>query len=80
MYRFLEWKVIYNEERNFGSLYVSWKLPTYPSPKPTLMLTSHLGKNNVDLGEGQVGSFPETQKLLLPIPLDPEQQYTYFHH
>ena len=43
MYRFLEWKVIYNEERNFGSLYVSWKLPTYPSPKPTLMLTSHLG-------------------------------------
>ena len=44
MYRFLEWKVIYNEERNFGSLYVSWKLSTYPSPKPTLMLTSHLGK------------------------------------
>ena len=25
----------------FGSLYVSGKLPTYPSPKPTLTLTSH---------------------------------------
>ena len=36
---------------NEGSLYVSGKLPTYPSPKPTLILTSHLGKN-VGLGEG----------------------------
>ena len=27
------------------------KLPTYPSPKPTLSLTSHLG-HNVGLGEG----------------------------
>ena len=25
-----------------GSLYVSRKLPTYPSPKPKLTLTSHL--------------------------------------
>ena len=41
------------------SLYVSGKLLTYPSPKSTLTLTSHLGKN-VGLGEGQVGSFPET--------------------
>jgi len=32
-------------------LYVSGKLPTYPSPKPTLTLTSHLGQN-VGLGEG----------------------------
>ena len=31
--------------------YVSGKLPTYPSPKPTLTLTSHLGQN-VGLGEG----------------------------
>ena len=31
------------------------KLPTYPSHKPTLTLTSHLGQN-VDLGEGQVGN------------------------
>ena len=33
------------------SLYVSEKLPTHPSPKPTLTLTSHLGQN-VGLGEG----------------------------
>ena len=37
-----------------GSLYVSGKLPTYPSPKPTLTLTSHLGQN-VCSGERQVG-------------------------
>ena len=42
-----------------GSLYVSGKLPTYPSPNPTLTLTSHLGQN-VGLGEGYVSSFPET--------------------
>ena len=35
----------------FGSFYLSGKLPTYPSPKPTLTLTSHLGQN-VGLGEG----------------------------
>ena len=28
-----------------------WKLPTFPSPKPTLTLTYHLGKN-VGLGKG----------------------------
>ena len=39
-------------------VYVSGKLPMYPSPKPTLTLTSHLGQN-VGLGE-EVGSFPET--------------------
>ena len=33
------------------SLWVSGKLPTFPSPKPTLTLTSHLGQN-VGLGEG----------------------------
>ena len=33
------------------SLYVSGKLSIYPSPKPTLTLWSHLGKN-VGLGEG----------------------------
>ena len=38
---------------------ISGKLPTYPSPKLTLTLTSHLGKND-GLGEGWVGSFPET--------------------
>ena len=36
---------------NPGSLYVSGKLPTYPSPKPTLTLSFHL-EQNVDLGEG----------------------------
>ena len=38
---------------------VSGKLPTYPFPKSTLTLTSHLGQN-VGLGEGYVGSLPET--------------------
>ena len=40
-------------ERHFPvrSLYVSGKLPTYPSPKLTLTHTSHLGQN-VGLGEG----------------------------
>ena len=33
------------------SFCVSGKLPTYPSPKPTLTLTSHLGQN-AGLGEG----------------------------
>ena len=33
------------------SLYVSGKLPTYPSPTLTSVLTSHLGEN-VSLGEG----------------------------
>ena len=37
--------------RNFESFNVSGKLPSYPSPKPTLTLTSHLGQN-VGLGEG----------------------------
>ena len=35
----------------FRSIYVSEKLPTYPSPKSTLTLTSHLGQN-VGLGKG----------------------------
>ena len=36
--------------RNLGTLYVSGKLPTYPSLKPTLTLAFHLGQN-VGLGE-----------------------------
>ena len=39
----------FKNRRFFG--YVSGKLPTYPSPKATLTLTSHIGKN-VGLGEG----------------------------
>ena len=41
------------------SVHVSGKLPSYPSPKPTLTPTAHL-KQNVGLGEGYVGCFPET--------------------
>ena len=37
--------------RMAGSFYVSLKVPTYPSPKPTLTLSSYLGQN-VGLGEG----------------------------
>ena len=44
---------------HWESISVSGKLPTYPSPKSTLTLTSHLGQN-VGLGEGMVGSLPET--------------------
>ena len=35
----------------FGSFYLSGKLPTYPSPKPTLILASHL-RQNFGFGEG----------------------------
>ena len=37
--------------RELPKLYVSGKLPTYPSPKPTFTLTSHL-ERNVGLREG----------------------------
>ena len=40
-------------------IYVSGKVPSYPSPQPTLTFTSHFWQN-VGLGEGEVGSFPET--------------------
>ena len=38
----LHGELITEGSRYFGSLYVSGKLPTHPSPKPTLKLTSHL--------------------------------------
>ena len=44
--------------RRYMYVYVSGKLLTYSSLKPTLTLTSFLGKN-VSLGEGYVGRFPE---------------------
>ena len=34
-------------------------MPTYPSPNPTFCPKEEVSVN-VDLGEGQVGSFPET--------------------
>ena len=38
-------KIIFHVNR-FGSLYdVSVKLPTYPSPEPTVTLKSHFGQN-----------------------------------
>ena len=43
--------------KNFGSLYFSEKLPTHPSPKPALTLTSQLGQS-VGLGGGVGGQFP----------------------
>ena len=39
------------EEREFRSMYVSGKLPTYPSPSLALTLTSCVGQN-VRFGEG----------------------------
>ena len=42
-----------------GSLYVSAKLPTYPSPRPTFCPKGDVSVN-VGLGEGYVGSFQET--------------------
>ena len=36
-----------------------WETVHLPSPKLTLTLTSHFGQND-GLGEGWVGSFPET--------------------
>ena len=43
-----------------GSFYVSSKLPSYPSTKPTLTLSSYFGKND-GLGEGEGKSFTETK-------------------
>ena len=39
------------DAKQHGSFYISGKLPTYPSPKPTLTLSSYL-EQNVGLGEG----------------------------
>ena len=41
----------YNRTKKVGSIYVSGKPPTYPFPRSTLTLTSHLGQN-VGIGEG----------------------------
>ena len=46
------------ESQNFGIIYVSEKLPTYPSPKPTFYPKWEVSIN-VALGEELVGSFPE---------------------
>ena len=41
----------YKANKGIVVVVVSGKLPTYPSPKQTLTLTSHFGQNDV-LGEG----------------------------
>ena len=46
-------------QSRYSCRWYSGKLPTYPSPKPTWTLTSHLGQN-VGSGEGWVSSFLET--------------------
>ena len=51
-----------------GSLYVTGKLPTYPSPKLTLTLTSHLGQN-VGLGEGRWAV--SRKRIMMTTPLFP---------
>ena len=39
------------ENKNFGIIYLSEELPTYPSPKPTFYLKSEVSVN-IALGEG----------------------------
>ena len=51
-----------------GSLYVTGKLPTYPSPKLKLTLTSHLGQN-VGLGEGRW--VVSRKRIMMTTPLFP---------
>ena len=48
---------------------VSGKLPTYPSPKPTLTPTSHL-RQNVVLGEKAGGQFPRNVNWLFSNALE----------
>ena len=46
-----------------GSIKVSWKLPSYPSPNPTLTFASHLGQN-VGLGWGRWAVFQKAKLIL----------------
>ena len=63
-------------ESHYGSLYVSGKLPTYPSPKPAETLISHLGQNVGFLRVGAgMGRWSVSQKRitfchdLVPSPI-----------
>ena len=51
--------------RSWGSIEFSGKQTTYPSPKSTLTLISHLGQNR-DLGEGKVVSQPVIDSAIWP--------------
>ena len=56
------------QQVSFGSLYISGKLPTYPSPNPKLTLTSHLGQTaGLGIGERQVSSFPSFRWYSFPL-------------
>ena len=57
-----------------GSMYVSGKLPTYPSPKLTLTLTSRFGKN-VRFGKGLWGVAQKHSLIpdMQPSPNTPAQ-------
>ena len=48
----MKWIIFCTEKVSaiMGSFYVSVKLATYPSPKPTLTLSSYLGE---DIGQGE---------------------------
>ena len=46
------------QRETFGTFYLSGKLSTYPTPKPTFCLKWEVSIN-VGLGEGEVDSFPE---------------------
>ena len=51
-----------------GSISVSGQLPTYPSPNSTTVTWQQV-KANVGLGEGKVGSCPDTD-------IDPDFEWT----
>ena len=51
----------------FGSLHVSGKLPTCPSPKPTLTLSSHLGQ---DVGLGRGRRAVSQKRIMIPQILE----------
>ena len=58
----------------FGSMYVSGKLATYPSPNLTLTLSSRFGQI-LGLGRGRLAVSPDTFSLSLFYPR-PEEAFT----
>ena len=55
----IEIEIIHFYYWELGSISVSGQLPTYPSPNPTLTLACYQ-LTVVELGEGEVGSCPDT--------------------
>ena len=57
---FVKFDIVLERQKYMGSILLSGKLPTYPSPKPSFCPKWKVSvKLNVSLGEGYVGSFPE---------------------